>query len=499
MQMILANFSLRARLLAVFGLVILLLGGMTIAAAVNTEGSVSAIILACGIIGIAIAACAGWWVTASITDSIFDALKAAKRIASGDLTVSVQAKGGGETGELMQALQQLSDRLFEVVSQVRTGTTTVATTSSQINRDNSSLSARTESQAGSLEETASSIEELTSTVKQNADNAQQAHQLVISASDLAVKGGNVVGQVVDTMGSIKESSRKIVDIISVIDGIAFQTNILALNAAVEAARAGEQGRGFAVVASEVRTLAQRSASAAKEIKELIGDSVEKVDAGGRLVDDAGRTMNEIVESVKYIAGIIKNISSASLEQSAGIELVNSAITHIDRMTQKNAMLVEDATKTATGLNQQAVSLLHAVSAFNLGAREYGNDEEAIALVKGGVAMMQEQGREAFVTEINKLSKGKFLNRDLYLSAYDANTFKVIAHGSNPRVIGQNAEQVKDTDGRHFINEMIGIAKNKGGGWIEYKWAHPITNEDTIKNAYFEKCGDLVITCGVYKK
>ena len=363
----------------------------------------------------------------------------------------------------------------------------------------SRLSARTESQAGSLEETASSIEELTSTVKQNADNAQQAHQLVISASDLAVKGGNVVGQVVDTMGSIKESSRKIVDIISVIDGIAFQTNILALNAAVEAARAGEQGRGFAVVASEVRTLAQRSASAAKEIKELIGDSVEKVDAGGRLVDDAGRTMNEIVESVKYIAGIIKNISSASLEQSAGIELVNSAITHIDRMTQKNAMLVEDATKTATGLNQQAVSLLHAVSAFNLGAREYGNDEEAIALVKGGVAMMQEQGREAFVTEINKLSKGKFLNRDLYLSAYDANTFKVIAHGSNPRVIGQNAEQVKDTDGRHFINEMIGIAKNKGGGWIEYKWAHPITNEDTIKNAYFEKCGDLVITCGVYKK
>lgn len=496
--MIHANSSLRTRLIAAFGLAVFLLGGMTVVAAMTTVGPAFALVVGCGVIGTTITACAGWWITGSITGPLSDALKATKRLASGDLSVPVHAKGGGEIGELMLALQQLSDRLFEVVSQVRTGTTTVTTTSSQINRDNSSLSTRTESQAGSLEETASSIEELTSTVKQNADNAQQAHQLVMSASDLALKGGRVVGQVVETMGSIKDSSRKIVDIIGVIDGIAFQTNILALNAAVEAARAGEQGRGFAVVASEVRTLAQRSASAAKEIKELIGDSVEKVDAGSRLVDDAGHTMNEIVESVKYIAGIIKNISSASLEQSAGIELVNSAITHIDRMTQKNAMLVEDATKTANGLNQQAVSLLHAVSAFNLGSREYGNEEEAIALVKAGVAMMQQQGRETLVTEINKLSKGKFLNRDLYLSAYDANTFKVIAHGSNPRVVGQNAEQVKDTDGRHFINEMIGIAKSKGGGWLQYKWAHPITNEDAIKNAYFEKCGDLVITCGVYK-
>ncbi len=494
-----SKLTLRTSLALSFGFMILLLAILTFVAAVNTDGTASIAIISIGVVSIVLAGGVAWLITRRIANSLTDAVKTAKRLATGDLTSTVTLSGNGEIAELMHALKQLNERLFNVVSEVRTGTTTVATTSSQINRDNSALSTRTESQAGSLEETASSIEELTSTVKQNADNAQQAHQLVVSASDLAVKGGHVVGQVVNTMGSIKDSSRKIVDIIGVIDGIAFQTNILALNAAVEAARAGEQGRGFAVVASEVRTLAQRSAGAAKEIKELISDSVEKVDAGSHLVDDAGRTMNEIVESVKYIAGIIKNISSASLEQSAGIELVNSAITQIDRMTQKNAMLVEDATKTATSLNQQAVSLLQAVSVFNLGDREYGNDEEAIALVKAGVAMMQEQGKESLVSEINRFGKGKFLNRDLYLSAYDLSNYRVVAHGSNPRVVGQNAQEVKDTDGRHFINEMIAIARSKGGGWIEYKWAHPITNENTAKNAYFEKCGDLVITCGVYKR
>jgi methyl-accepting chemotaxis protein len=498
-QMTISRLSLRVRLGVAFGVLILMLALMTAFAAIKADGPQSAAILSFGVVGIMLGSGLAWWITRGVVTSLNRAVKTAKQIAAGDLTTAVNATGNGEIDELLQALAALNERLFQVVSDVRTGTTTVATTSSQISRDNSALSARTESQASSLEETASSIEELTSTVKQNADNAQQAHQLVAAASDLALKGGHVVGEVVDTMGSIKESSRKIVDIIGVIDGIAFQTNILALNAAVEAARAGEQGRGFAVVASEVRTLAQRSASAAKEIKSLIGDSVEKVEAGSALVDGAGRTMNEIVDSVKYIAGIIKNISSASLEQSAGIELVNSAITQIDRMTQKNAMLVEDATKTASSLNQQAVSLLQSVSVFNLGDREYGTEEEAITLVKAGAAMMQEQGKEALVAEINKLSSGNFLNRDLYLSAYDINTYRVIAHGSNPRHIGQNAEQVKDSDGRHFIHDMIAAAKSKGAGWIEYKWAHPITNENTIKNAYFERCGDLMITCGVYKR
>jgi methyl-accepting chemotaxis protein len=241
--------------------------------------------------------------------------------------------------------------------------------SDEIASGNADLSSRTESQASSLEETASSMEELTTTVKQNADNARQANQLVVSASDFATKGGDVVGHVVDTMGSIKESSRKIVDIIGVIDGIAFQTNILALNAAVEAARAGEQGRGFAVVAAEVRNLAQRSANAAKEIKSLISDSVEKVDAGGKLVDEAGKTMEEIVTSVKHVADIMGEITAASQEQSSGIEEVNRAIAQMDEMTQQNAALVEEAAAAAESMQEQAAALAQAVAVFKLGAAE----------------------------------------------------------------------------------------------------------------------------------
>jgi methyl-accepting chemotaxis protein len=237
--------------------------------------------------------------------------------------------------------------------------------SGEIAAGNSDLSLRTESQAESLEKTASSMEELTSTVKQNADNAKQANALAISASNVAAKGGTVVGQVVTTMSSIKDSSRKIVDIISVIDGIAFQTNILALNAAVEAARAGEQGRGFAVVATEVRNLAQRSSSAAKEIKGLIDDSVSKVDAGSKLVDDAGQTMDEIVTSIQHVADIMSEITAASQEQSVGIEEVNLAITHIDEITQQNAALVEQAAAAAESMQEQAAVLTQTVSVFKL--------------------------------------------------------------------------------------------------------------------------------------
>jgi methyl-accepting chemotaxis protein len=248
---------------------------------------------------------------------------------------------------------------------VRTGTDTITVASREIASGNADLSARTETQASSLEETASSMEELTSTVKQNADNARQANQLAVSASSVAEQGGKVVAQVVDTMGSIKDSSRKIVDIIGVIDGIAFQTNILALNAAVEAARAGEQGRGFAVVASEVRNLAQRSAGAAKEIKGLIGDSVDKVDAGSRLVDEAGQTMGLIVTSIRQVADIMGEITAATQEQSHGIEEVNQAIAQMDQMTQQNAALVEEAAAAAESMQDQAQKLADAVSIFKL--------------------------------------------------------------------------------------------------------------------------------------
>ncbi|OGS81320.1 MAG: hypothetical protein A2061_02015 [Gallionellales bacterium GWA2_59_43] len=302
----------------------------------------------------------------NVTDgALADVLRVANALAKGDLTQSISKDYAGVFGETKDALNGTVSNLKELVGQIKDSTDTINTASKEIASGNSDLSQRTEEQASSLEETASSMEELTSTVKQNAENAKQANQLAIGASDVAGKGGAVVGQVVTTMDSINESSRKIVDIISVIDGIAFQTNILALNAAVEAARAGEQGRGFAVVAGEVRNLAQRSAAAAKEIKTLIGDSVEKVEGGSKLVAQAGQTMEEIVTSIKRVTDIMSEITAASSEQSQGIEQVNTAITQMDEVTQQNAALVEEAAAAAESLEEQAQNLAVAVATFKV--------------------------------------------------------------------------------------------------------------------------------------
>jgi methyl-accepting chemotaxis protein len=290
--------------------------------------------------------------------------KIASSIAHGDLSVSIDTTNAVQ-GSLLMEVREMRNSLKDIVGQVRGGTETIGTASREIAAGNIDLSSRTENQASALEKTASAMEELTSTVKQNADNAREANLLAASASDVARKGGEVVSQVVDTMGSINASANKIVDIIGVIDGIAFQTNILALNAAVEAARAGEQGRGFAVVASEVRNLAQRSAAAAKEIKTLIGDSVEKVERGSKLVGQAGVTMDEVVDSVKRVTDIMSEIANASQEQSAGIEQVNLSIIEMDSMTQQNAALVEQAAAAAQSLQDQAGELAHVVSIFKL--------------------------------------------------------------------------------------------------------------------------------------
>jgi methyl-accepting chemotaxis protein len=334
----------------------------------SSEGAVRSLmylLFGLGAAAVALGVACAVVITRSITVPLAGAVMVAQRVASGELSSEVVVVGRDETSELLRALRDMNDSLATTVGEVRAGSELITTAAHEIAAGNADLSARTETQASSLEETASSMEELTSTVKQNADNARQANQLAVSASSVAQKGGSVVSQVVTTMGSIKESSSRIVDIIGVIDGIAFQTNILALNAAVEAARAGEQGRGFAVVASEVRNLAQRSAGAAREIKELISDSVEKVDAGSRLVDEAGNTMELIVTSIRQVADIMGEITAATQEQSTGIEEVNQAITQMDEMTQQNAALVEEAAAAAESMQEQAEILARAVSIFKL--------------------------------------------------------------------------------------------------------------------------------------
>jgi methyl-accepting chemotaxis protein len=317
------------------------------------------------VVGIVLGGVSGLFLLRAVMQPLDQARSHFHAMAGGNLSNPIEVGRKDEMGEMMEGLQQMQERLAGTVRSVREGSDAIATASSEIAAGNLDLSRRTEQQAANLEETASSLEELTSTVKQNSDNARQANALAMSASDIAVKGGELVTRVIDTMGSITESSDKIADIIGVIDGIAFQTNILALNAAVEAARAGEQGRGFAVVATEVRNLAQRSAAAAKDIKALITDSVEKVGSGSALVNEAGATMNEIVTSVRRVTDIISEISSAGREQEIGIEQINTAVAEMDNVTQQNAALVEQAAAASQAMQEQAVKLAEMVAVFQV--------------------------------------------------------------------------------------------------------------------------------------
>jgi methyl-accepting chemotaxis protein len=318
------------------------------------------------VVAIVLGALVAALVTRSIVKPVQQGRLAAEKIADGDLTQVLDTRATDETGQLLHALATMQGKLATIVNNVRRNAEGVATASAEIAHGNNDLSARTEQQASALEQTSASMEQLGSTVRQNADNARQANQLAMSASTVAAQGGDVVAQVVQTMKGINDSSRRIADIISVIDGIAFQTNILALNAAVEAARAGDQGRGFAVVASEVRNLAGRSADAAKEIKELIGTSVERVEAGSALVDRAGTTMTEVVQAIRRVTDIMGEISAASSEQSTGVAQVGEAITQMDQATQQNAALVEESAAAADSLRTQAAQLVEAMAVFHTG-------------------------------------------------------------------------------------------------------------------------------------
>jgi len=332
----------------------------------------------------------------SIVKPLAEAVAIARRVARGDLSADIRSDARNEFGQLLLALREMNAGLADIVGKVRGDADNIAAASAEIGAATMDLSGRTEQQAGTLEETAASVEELSATVKQNAASAREANALAASASAVAVKGGAVVNDVVGTMAAIQDSARKIADIIGVIDGIAFQTNLLALNAAVEAARAGEQGRGFAVVAGEVRTLAQRAAGAAREIKDLISDSVEKVDSGSRLADQAGATMQEVVNSIRRVAGIMSEITVASQEQSMGIEQIHHAVSQMDQVTQKNAAMVEEAAGAAQSLRDNAAGLARLVSVFRLDAQAHGQDASVPAAAQAG-AMRHEAPRLGHLT------------------------------------------------------------------------------------------------------
>ena len=493
-RMLADRLPISARIAWSFGVLLACIAVLALRPVIEGDAGAATVVFAA--LAVLVGAALGWSLHRSIARQISEISSVARRMGAGDLTGSFQARAQGELGESQRALRQMSENVFGVIARVRAGTSSVAATSAHMNTDNAALAARTQAQASALEATASAMEQLTATVRQNADNARQANSMMSSASASAARGVQGIAEVAQAMAGIKERSRQIADIISVIDGIAFQTNILALNAAVEAARAGAEGRGFAVVAGEVRALAQRAADAAQQIRVLLTGSAEQVDAGSQLVGEAGVAMDEILAKVARVAGVMGEIAAAAAEQSAGLEEINRAVMQIDGMTQQNAALVETVTRTASGLQEEAEQLTDAVAGFRLGAREFGNADEAVALVRAGVEFARSHGRDALVAEVNKLGRGRFIDRDLYLSAYGADG-SVAAHGANRRFWNIDWTELKDAAGRLFVADTVAQALAAGKGWIEYRWVHPVSKQTLVKTAYFEKCADLVIACGVY--
>jgi methyl-accepting chemotaxis protein len=483
--------------IAFFLLQITVFAGVAASALPESDGAAHAWLFALWAFSTLAGAVAGWYLVSTIFSTFRNIETVVQGLAAGDLTKECRVDVPADLGGLQESLLDFADRLFAIVAKVRLETTSIAVTSSVMSADNAALSARTEEQASSLEETSSTMEELTSTVRRNADNAQYANRLMASLAEQAELGGRAVANAVETMTTIKESSSKIVDIIGVIDGIAFQTNILALNAAVEAARAGSEGRGFAVVASAVRELAQNSAEAARQIKVMINESVARAGAGAHEVGAAGDTIRQVVASVRNVANIINEIAEACAEQSAGIEEINRAVIHIDGVTQKNASLVDELGKTASSLSQQAVDLSGAVSFFQLGDREYGKAEDAVQLVKRGVSFVHAHGKTALIDDVRKLRNSRFVDRDLYFSINDVNGI-CVANGANPRFVGANGNETRDSDGKYFVREILCRALRDGFGWVDYRYPHPVTKKMQLKSTYFEKVDDIIITCGFYK-
>jgi methyl-accepting chemotaxis protein len=419
-----------------------------------------------------------------------------ERIALGDLTARVQGAGveGTDAERMWSSIARMSGNLADIVNQVNASSESIAKSAREIADGYANLSQRTEEQASTLEETASGMEELSGTVKQNADNCRRADGLADHASEVAAKAAESMRQVIDTMQRIEASSKKVAEIIGVIEGIAFQTNILALNAAVEAARAGEQGRGFAVVAAEVRSLAQRSADAAKQIKALIGESVGTVAEGSKLVNAAAQTIAEAATSVVSVSSVIGDIAQASSEQSAGVDEINKAIVQLESVTQQNAALVEQAAAAALAFEEEAERLSSAVGAFKVDRTEARDD--AVALVEKGVAYIRAHGRDAAFRAFEDPAAG-FIHGDTYLIVFDMNGVR-LANGSDPSTRGKSVVNLKIEGTKAFWTQLSTLATTRGKGWIDYMWKNPVSGKVEPKSTYIQKVGDCIVGCGIYR-